>query len=89
MDRRIVAQLFDCIDQLISASKEYHRRPTVIASNDSIPLTSTAASGTVSASASTAALNTVEGPATTDSPPVKEESAPRSGYVVLIAATNK
>jgi ribosome biogenesis ATPase len=77
MDRRIVAQLIDCMDQLISCSKKHFQ----LAANSTVTTTTgnnnnnnnnTNSTSSSSSSTSTALI-----------------TAEKTGYVVLIAATNK
>lgn len=78
MDRRIIAQLFDCIDTLIQASKEFYQRPTA----------------PVTAPHATPVPQTPEdlkpdGTAPANSAKDGGEKPVKAGFVVLMVATNK
>lgn len=94
MDRRIIAQLFDSIDSLIQASKEFYQRPqstTASAANDTpvpshVNATMDALSAAGDANASSGTIPTQQSGANNNS---NGEKATKSGFVVLIVATNK
>ena len=92
MDRRIIAQLFDSIDSLIQASKEFYQHPqstTASAANDTpVPSNVNATVDALSAlgDASSGPIPAQQTPANNNN---NGEKATKSGFVVLIVATNK
>lgn len=78
MDRRIIAQLFDCIDTLIQASKEFYQRPSApVPAANTTPLPQ--------------APEDMKPDGSTPSSATKDSSEKpvKAGFVVLMVATNK
>lgn len=77
MDRRIIAQLFDSIDSLIQASKDHYQRPATQAAAE-------LNSSSVAESAADSSAN-LAGAVNSNS----SDKTSKTGFVVLIVATNK